>query len=273
MKNIGLSAFGVPNIGAVSVFGIGVDNELYFKVWSGAGGERWYPSDLGWLSLGGQQFDSVPAVVQANEILSFSPDLFATDLQGHALHGGLTIYAWKAPNIWPPTLAPWTAIGGVFNGPLEAAIFGIPFKGLALVGLGADSQAFLVKPLILSLGKILIFEPAIVSNALASTTFTVFGIGTDRQLYQLGLDLSQTPPKLTAWEPAGGCFISAPSVVKWSSSRTDVFGVGSNQQMYHRASENGAWLEDWETLGWGVRQSCRRGLLGSQSAGRVRSWD
>ena len=38
LKNIGLSAFGVPNIGAVSVFGIGVDNELYFKVWSGAGG-------------------------------------------------------------------------------------------------------------------------------------------------------------------------------------------------------------------------------------------
>jgi hypothetical protein len=52
---------------------------------------------------------------------------------------------------------------------------------------------------------------------------------------------------IPGWEALGGEFTSAPAAVSWGSGRLDVFGVGLDGQLYHRAWDN-AW-NDWEPLG------------------------
>jgi hypothetical protein len=37
------------------------------------------------------------------------------------------------------------------------------------------------------------------------------------------------------WEPLGGAFDSAPAVVSWGPNRLDIFGLGTDDLMYHKA--------------------------------------
>ena len=103
------------------------------------------------------------------------------------------------------------------------------------------------------------FGPGTISNILH-----IFGVGGDSQMYHVVVDASSwvpslpyapgqpatpwQPPNLTGWESVGGCFSSAPAVVL-EGDRIDIFGLGANHSMWHRAWENGSWIIDWEDLG------------------------
>jgi hypothetical protein len=54
-----------------------------------------------------------------------------------------------------------------------------------------------------------------------------------------------SPP---AWLSIGGKFLSEPAVVTWGADRLDVFGIGMDGAMYHKAFAGNAWF-DWESLG------------------------
>src|SRR5580700_1583818 len=57
---------------------------------------------------------------------------------------------------------------------------------------------------------------------------------------------------LTDWQPLGGTFNSPPSAVSWTANRLDIFGLGKDNQMYHKAWNGQSWepsLTDWQPLG------------------------
>jgi hypothetical protein len=56
---------------------------------------------------------------------------------------------------------------------------------------------------------------------------------------------------MTDWHWLGGTFNSPPTVVSWESNRLDIFGLGGDNQLYHK-SWNGEWnpqVGDWDALG------------------------
>lgn len=64
-------------------------------------------------------------------------------------------------------------------------------------------------------------------------------------------------PSQTEWEGLGGIFNSPPTVVSWGTNRLDIFGLGTDNQMYHKVWNDNRWLPSqtgWEALG-GVFQS------------------
>jgi hypothetical protein len=55
----------------------------------------------------------------------------------------------------------------------------------------------------------------------------------------------------TGWEDLGGIFSSPPAVASWGVNRLDIFGVGTDHQMWHKAwVESGGWSPktEWEAL-------------------------
>ncbi len=57
---------------------------------------------------------------------------------------------------------------------------------------------------------------------------------------------------MTGWEGLGGVFDSPPAVASWGVNRLDIFGLGTNNEMYHKAWNGSEWLPSmtgWEALG------------------------
>ena len=50
------------------------------------------------------------------------------------------------------------------------------------------------------------------------------------------------------WELLGGNFTSAPTAVSWTSERLDLFGVWTDNGVWHKAWAGSAWTP-WERLG------------------------
>jgi Repeat of unknown function (DUF346) len=279
MRNRALCAIYLPGYGGrdtgaiyadeVGVFGIGTDSAMYYKLWDG---NVWLPSQTGWFQLGNGLFNSIPAAtIRGNELQPVTADVFGLGLDNQAWTMRLQP-GYQPP--WPPIPGDWRPIGGVFNGPLDTRAYGSEggapgnlsvavvglidnqpsLQGVGLGGLNAPpAQAQLTGWL--PLGGSLIFEPVIAyrgDTLQTQNAFDLFGVGLDAQMFHMEVQFanaSQWPPKLTGWQPAGGCFISAPTVVKWNDNRIDVFGITPDNQLLHRAMENGVWIEDWENLG------------------------
>lgn len=58
-------------------------------------------------------------------------------------------------------------------------------------------------------------------------------------------------PSATGRDALGGGFDTAPIVASWGNNRTNIFGLGTDKSMYHKAW-NGLWLPSttsWEALG------------------------
>ena len=54
------------------------------------------------------------------------------------------------------------------------------------------------------------------------------------------------------WEALGGKFSSPPAVAAWGENRLDIFAIGVNKEMFHKAWTGSAWAPsptDWEPLG------------------------
>jgi hypothetical protein len=83
----------------------------------------------------------------------------------------------------------------------------------------------------------------------------VFGVGLDSQLHHKWWDGTKRAPdgghwfpSTVDWEPMGGVLGGAPTVVSWGRDRLDVFGIGLDSQMYHKAFDGSKW-SDWEPMG------------------------
>src|SRR5258705_13008722 len=79
-------------------------------------------------------------------------------------------------------------------------------------------------------------------------------------MYPKGSALVPYPPSFPSWEPLGGVFNSPLSAVSWGVNRLDIFGLGMDNQMYHKAWDGAQWqpsVTDWEPLG-GVFKIGRR---------------
>lgn len=44
-------------------------------------------------------------------------------------------------------------------------------------------------------------------------------------------------------------FNPAPEVITWSDNRLDIFGLGTDNQMFHKAWTGSSWTSEWEGLG------------------------
>ncbi len=70
-------------------------------------------------------------------------------------------------------------------------------------------------------------------------------------MYHKAWDGKEWLPSHTGWDPLGGVFSSPPAVASWGSGRLDIFGIGTDNQMYHKWWD-GKWgpsQTDWDPLG------------------------
>jgi hypothetical protein len=84
----------------------------------------------------------------------------------------------------------------------------------------------------------------------------IYGIGADSAMYYKKWAGSASLPSETGWLALGGRFDSAPSAFVhrfgFSPWTTEVFGVGSDDEMFHRAVVTASWPpppEGWGPLG------------------------
>jgi hypothetical protein len=87
------------------------------------------------------------------------------------------------------------------------------------------------------------------------------------------------------WEDLGGTFTSPLAVASWGPNRLDIFGLGTDKQMYHKSWDGTAWAPSytgWEALGgtfssppavacWGVKRLDIFGL-GTDNAVYHKAW-
>jgi hypothetical protein len=118
----------------------------------------------------------------------------------------------------------------------------------------------------------------------------IFGLGTDNQCYHKSWNGanggSVWAPSVTAWEPLGGTFNTAPVVKCWGNNRIDIFGLGTDNQCYHKWWDGSNWgpsVSGWEPLGgvfnslptatsWGANRLDIFGL-GLDNAMYHKAWD
>ena len=73
-------------------------------------------------------------------------------------------------------------------------------------------------------------------------------------LYHKAWDGSSWQPSLTDWESLGGEIDkgTSPAAVSWGPNRLDIFVVGTDKALYHKAWDGSSWqpsLTDLEPLG------------------------
>jgi hypothetical protein len=234
----------------VALFGIGTDGGIWHKGLE----SQFIPSNANWVSIGGP-FDSAPTT-SAQPALEFFPRTTQVFGLSTADQMFTRLVGWGQ---WPPKWDDWKPLGGIFNGPAVTLKLGgsQDQESVAIVGLFPDNQPHLKLQTLgawlpseadwLPLGGQLIYEPALA--LLDRQVFIVFGVGTNREMFQLTVDATQWPPTLSGWQGVGGCFASPPAVATWRPGRIDVFGLGMGMDMLHRPWENGDWLHDWESIG------------------------
>jgi hypothetical protein len=134
-------------------------------------------------------------------------------------------------------------------------------------------------------------KPAISVASWGANRLDIFALGTDNAMYHkayrfvLSAEATNWFPSPTTWEPLGGTFISAPAVTAWGSNRLDIFALGTDQALYHKAWD-GDWAPsqmDWEPRGgalncqpavasWGTNRLDILGLGTDNSMYRM-AWD
>jgi hypothetical protein len=238
----------------------GTDNSIYHKAWDSG---TWYPGEGpdDWEHLGG-------GVIGPPAVVSWGPnrlDILVTGTDGAVYHK-----AWAGGPDWYPGngLEDWNRIGGQIFGTPAATTWGADRLDIVVAGLdGAvyhkawDTDTWYPGPGHDEwdrLGGTVIASPTAISWG--PDRLDIFGVGTDNGVYHKwwgDSDWRPDPLNPDVWEALGspdasGVF-STPTVVSWGLGRLDVFVVGSDTSMYHKAFEGGTWYPDgqdnWERLG------------------------
>jgi hypothetical protein len=129
------------------------------------------------------------------------------------INGTMFHKAWDGAT-WRPSPTGWESLGGVFKSPPAAVAWG-------------------------------------------PNRLDIFGLGTDRSMFHKAWTGSDWYPSQLDWEWLGGRFTSGdlrgvPTVCAWGPDRLDIFGVGADSAMYHKAWGGATWHpspSDWERLG------------------------
>lgn len=198
--------FGYASAGAqIPLVGIGTNGAMFLKLFTQ---NKWLPSGTDWFEIYGN-FDSVPTAWQSLYLTdsAFEAGFLGLGVDYKAYQSVLDLVNWPPVPLKGGAVGPsnWEPLGGVFNSPLDAKAFGyteIPEynTALAVVGLGTDNQPYLY---------------AGVSN-----------------------QDTGDPTSPQGWLPLGNKFIYEPviathNVVDPSNNSFDIFGVGTDRQMYH----------------------------------------
>jgi hypothetical protein len=152
-------------------------------------------------------FTSAPAAVAwgSNHL-----DVFALGLQGQMLHKQLNGSAWQPPND-PLGLVPWEDLGGT-----------------------------------------LLSAPAAVSWT--AGRLDVFALGLGRLMFHKAWDGSAWRPSASDWEDLSTTttalpgttlvqtFICPPIAASWGPNRLDLFDIGLDGQMFHKAMDATGWV-------------------------------
>ncbi len=228
----------------LDLFGLGTDNGMYHKWWDGS---SWHPSTTDWESLGGI-FISQPVAV------SWGPhrlDVFGLGTDDAMWH------KWWDGSSWHPSVKGWESIGGVgaFHGqPAVAAWAPNRLDVFAVIRIGEVYHKFWTPQLGWqptqtnweSLGGNVISPPAVVATAVNS--LQVLAVGTaSHDMLTKGFNGTWQPSQ-TTFSSLGGVFDSPPAVAFWDPFDVHIFGLGTDDQMYHR-SDFGLAALTWEALG------------------------
>ena len=128
---------------------------------------------------------------------------------------------------------------GQFNGPdLLGGIFTSTVAGV--------SNMAQKPPVAVSAGHISAPSPVEPSLGIAPR-LDLFGLGTDYAMWQQTI-WSSVPDQNPTWQSLGGSFLSTPAVIAWNG-RMDVFALGTDLAVFHRAWDGNSWSAAWERLG------------------------
>ncbi|WP_159009667.1 hypothetical protein [Bradyrhizobium sp. S69] len=96
-----------------------------------------------------------------------------------------------------------------------------------------------------------IFTTPPVAVPLGENRLDVFGLGTDYAVYHKTFQANATGAGTWTpnWENLGGNFMSTPAVASTGPDRIDIFALGIDQGMVHKAWNGTAWDTNWEELG------------------------
>ena len=238
------------------IFGVGTDNQMYYKYWDGS---VWQPSQSGWSLLGGL-FVSSPTTAGVETFggagaLPFN--IFALGAANQMLHR-----YWDGSS-WQPTN--WESLGGTFvNDPAGAGMSSnVQFD---IVGLGADNHLY-HKTWLQStdtwspatgweaVGGVWVSRPAIVESGVPLDRVDVFALGMHNEMW------NNWKPYFggggwNGWTPLGGTFNCAPatafvSLPAANAGSVHVVSLGTDNQMYRRYFDGNTWepAGGWEAIG------------------------
>jgi Repeat of unknown function (DUF346) len=207
-------------------------------------------------------FNYTGAAWAGTPVVSWAPnrlDIFGLGVNNDMFH------KWWDGSSWGPSQADWEPLGGIFNSP-PAAVAWAPDR-LDIFGLGVNNDMFHKwwdggswgpsQTDWETLGGTFNSPPVVVSWA--PGRLDIFGLGVNNEMLHkwwdpawLGSDGTHWGPSQTDWEPLGGIFNSPPAAVAWAPDRLDIFGLGVNNDMFHKWWDGSSWgpsQTDWETLG------------------------
>lgn len=186
----------------IDVFALGADRQILHKAFDTSLGLQ---GTGAWESLGGT-FSSQPAVV------AWAPnrlDVFAVGLQGQMLHKAWNGVAWQPPIGLPLGLDLWDDLGGTFTSAPAAVSWG-------------------------------------------NNRLDVFALGLGRKMLHKWWDGSAWRPSATDWEDLSTTivppatlvetFMAPPIAATWGLNRLDLFDIGVDGQMFHKAMDVSGWL-------------------------------
>ncbi|HXQ80102.1 MAG TPA: hypothetical protein VN775_02230 [Opitutaceae bacterium] len=225
---------------------------MFHKAWNG---QAWLPSATGWDNMGGA-FDETGVLNPGAASGGGHADIFGVGRNDLALyHKG-----WDGQR-WSPSPTGWDGLGGVCGSTPCVASRGILLDAFVVGNADGvlyhkawNGQAWL--PSVTgydNLGGACVGDPCV--SAWDNTRLDIFVVGSaDAALYHKAWNGVGWLPSTSGWDRLGGQFMLRPSpcVASWGPSRLDVFGVGLDQAVYHKAWDGTQWLPsmtDWEYLG------------------------
>jgi len=232
---------------------------MFHKGWNG---QQWLPSVTGWDALGGA-FDETGVLNPGAASSGADADLFGVGSSDLALyHKG-----WNGQQ-WTPSMTGWDRLGGLCGStPCVAArgalldVFTVGDNDGVLYHKQWDGQQWLPSETGYdNLGGACIGDPCVATWD--STRLDIFVVGSaDSALYHKAWNGQAWVPSNTGWESLGGQFAnqdgpqvvlrSSPCVASWGPNRLDVFGVGVDTAIYHKAWDGQQWqpsVTGWENL-------------------------
>ena len=233
--------------GRMDIFARGTDNQLWQKVWQGAGwdGKDWHRPDNENFTL-----DSSPVVASSGEDLQ----VYVRGVDGQVWRKVWRIF--RNSSIGGEWL-PWEPLGGIIQDAPGVGNFGR--DSMDIFARGTDNQLWLKQWWLYTWSTWeknnnetfnITSSPAVTSNGVdlefVGPFHQVYVRGADRQVWRkvYGGRTQYTEGTWSEWEPLGGQIIGGPTVFSLSDTHVDIFARGTDFQLWQKAWRTDHWI-DW----------------------------